>query len=187
MEIELYPPVKLVISGPVGAGKTTLINMLSETEVVNTDEVATEDLGKATTTVALDFGSFVIDNYPIHLFGTPGQERFDFMWDVLCEGAFGLLVLVAGDNPRDFPQARRILEYITSQIPIPFLIGVTRQDLERVWAPEDVAEYFDLPNDLVTGLNATTHEGCLQTLYKLFGIINQSFEEQQQAQEETGA
>jgi hypothetical protein len=164
-------PLKLVIAGPVGAGKTTFIQSLSETLVVDTDVISTEDIGKATTTVALDFGTLELDGTPIHLFGTPGQDRFDFMWEILCEGALGLVLLVAGDRPTDFPQARRILEFITTRISVPFLVGVTRQDLPRVWDPEDVADYFELPSEQVIGLNATRSTSSVLTLIRLLETI----------------
>ena len=164
-------PLKLVIAGPVGAGKTTFIQALSETEVVDTDELASEDIGKARTTVALDFGTLELDGVPIHLFGTPGQDRFDFMWEILCEGALGLILLVAGDRPTDFSHARRILEFITTRINVPFLVGVTRQDLPRVWDPEDVADYFEIPSDQVIGLNATSSTSSVLSLIRLLETI----------------
>jgi uncharacterized protein len=164
-------PLKLVIAGPVGAGKTTFIQSLSETEVVDTDEFASEDIGKAKTTVALDFGTLELDGVPIHLFGTPGQDRFDFMWEILCEGSLGLILLVAGDRPTDFPHARRILEFITTRVNVPFLVGVTRQDLPRVWDPEDVADYFELPGDQVIGLNATSSTSSVLSLIRLLETI----------------
>ncbi|NJK46351.1 MAG: ATP/GTP-binding protein [Pleurocapsa sp. SU_196_0] len=164
-------PLKLVVSGPVGAGKTTFIGSLSEIPVVNTDELASEDIGKDTTTVALDFGVLTLDDVPVHLFGTPGQDRFDFMWEILCEGALGLLVLVAGDRPQDFPHARRIMEFITSRIAVPFLVGVTRQDLPRVWDPEEVAGYFALEPHQVIGINATSPTSSLLAMVRLLESV----------------
>ena len=166
-------PLKLVVAGPVGAGKTTFVGSLSEIPVVSTDELASEDIGKLHTTVAMDFGLLTLDNIPVHLFGTPGQDRFDFMWEILCEGALGLMLLVAGDRPQDFPHARRILEFITSRVPVPFMIGVTRQDLPRVWEPPDVADYFELPHEQVVGLNATSTTSSVLALISLLESIHQ--------------
>ncbi|PYE53759.1 GTP-binding protein [Deinococcus yavapaiensis] len=164
-------PLKIVVSGPVGAGKTTFIRTLSETPVLDTEAEPSEDIGKATTTVAFDFGTMHLDDLPVHLYGTPGQDRFDFMWDILCQGALGLVMLVAGDRPGDFPKARSIFEFVTSRHPVPFIIGVTRQDLERVWEPEDVADYFELPTSHVVGLNATDAEQSTLTLVRMLELI----------------
>ncbi|UZX14749.1 ATP/GTP-binding protein [Thermus sp. PS18] len=167
-------PLKLVVAGPVGAGKTTFIQSLSEIPVVETDEWSSEEIGKAKTTVAMDYGLLTLDGVPIHLFGTPGQERFDFIWDVLVEGALGLVLLVAGDRPADFPKARYILEYLTSRHPIPFVVGVTRQDLERVWRPEEVADFFGLPTEQVVGMNATSPTSATLALIRMLELVTGS-------------
>ncbi len=158
--------MKLVITGPMGAGKTTLIRTLSEVPVVET-EAFSEEKG-APTTVALDYGLLRIGGLEIHLFGTPGQERFGFMWEVLMQGALGFLLLVAGDDPGHLPKARRLLDRITSQFPVPYLVEVTKQDLPRVWGPEEVAEFFFLPPERVVGLSALDRRSALGTLLQLW-------------------
>lgn len=164
-------PLKLVVSGPVGAGKTTFIRALSEIPVVETDELASEAIGKAKTTVALDYGLVTLDELPVHLFGTPGQARFDFMWDVLVEGALGFILLVAGDQPSAFASARQILEYLTSRHPVPFIVGVTRQDLPRVWQPDEVADWFGLPAPQVVGVNATSPTSAVKLLMRMLELV----------------
>jgi small GTP-binding protein len=164
-------PLKIVVSGPVGAGKTTFIRSLSDTPFVDTDEAASEDIGKASTTVALDFGTLEIEGTQVHLFGTPGQDRFDFMWEILCEGALGLVLLVSGQAPAQLAKARDILEFVTSRIAVPFLVAVTRQDLPRVWAPDEVADYFGLPPSQVVGLTATSRDSCTAALVALLEIV----------------
>jgi uncharacterized protein len=161
----------MVVAGPVGAGKSTFIRSLAEGGFVETDEAASEDIGKAATTVALDFGTLEMDGLKLYLFGTPGQDRFDFVWEVLCEGAFGFVLLVSGEDPRQLSRARSILEFVTSRIPVPFLVGVTHQDRPRVWEPGDVADYFALPAAQVVGLDATSRPSCLSTVAALLEVI----------------
>lgn len=82
--------LRVVVTGGVGAGKTSLIRTISEIEVVDTDKKATDEVRqlKEKTTVALDFGRLTIaSNQSLHLYGTPGQLRFDFMWDILIAKA----------------------------------------------------------------------------------------------------
>lgn len=93
---------KIVIVGPVGAGKTQAVKVLSDIEVVSTEAAATDGVGavKAETTVAMDYG---VLNLPggdrVRLYGTPGQERFDFMWEILSENALGVVLLLDGSAP----------------------------------------------------------------------------------------
>ncbi|AKU67517.1 MULTISPECIES: GTP-binding protein [Ottowia] len=93
---------KLVFAGPVGAGKTTAIQSLSDIEVVRTEANATDEvrLLKQTTTVAMDYGRMNLPNGDqVRLFGTPGQKRFDFMWDILTENALGLVLMLNAASP----------------------------------------------------------------------------------------
>lgn len=132
---------KIIFTGPVGAGKTTAINVLSDIDTVSTETGATDETRdrKDQTTVAMDFGRVALSGgASIHLYGTPGQERFDFMWDILVEGAIGLVLLV--DNSRPDPMkdlrffATAFREFIDQTAVV---VGVTRSDLAPVPIPED--------------------------------------------------
>lgn len=123
---------KIIFTGPVGAGKTTAIQTMSDIPIVSTNEEAsdmTKDR-KPQTTVAMDYGRINIGTKEkIHLYGTPGQERFSFMWDILTKGALGLILLI--DNSRDNPQqdlrfyTNAFKEFIEKG---DLIIGVTRMD-----------------------------------------------------------
>lgn len=126
---------KILFAGPVGAGKTTAIASVSDTKVIQTDVRATDEVieRKDRTTVAMDYGTLEIDaGLTIQLVGTPGQERFDFMWDILARGALGALVLI--DNARPDPLKdldvylsafHRLLHHSGGR----GVVGVTRRDL----------------------------------------------------------
>lgn len=96
--------IKLIFTGPPGAGKTTAIATISEFPPVSTDVFATDELAdvKERTTVAMDFGEITLeDGQKVRLYGTPGQKRFDFMWEILVQGGLGLVLLI--DNRRADP------------------------------------------------------------------------------------
>jgi hypothetical protein len=97
---------KIIFGGPVGAGKTTAIAAISDIPVVNTEAKPSDDIAKlkATTTVAMDYGILNLGgDAKVHLYGTPGQERFSFMWDILSMGGMGFVLLL--DNTRKDPLA----------------------------------------------------------------------------------
>lgn len=124
-------PVKIVIAGGFGVGKTTAVASISDippltteadmtTASVGVDETRTGS-GKTTTTVAMDFGSVGIDHtLKLYLFGTPGQSRFSFMWDDLIRGALGALVIVDGDRLEDCHAAVDYFE----KTDVPFVVAV---------------------------------------------------------------
>ena len=164
-------PLKVIVTGPVGAGKSTLIRTLSETPVVDTDAPVSQDIGKPTTTVALDHGTLHLDGYLLHLFGTPGQERFDFMWEVLSDGALGIVLLVRAHQPADLPQARNILDFITSRVAVPHVVGVTHLDMERVWQPEEIAVFLGTPPERVVGCDPRSPQAAIKPLVRLLELI----------------
>ncbi|MGI2901805.1 GTP-binding protein [Tolypothrix sp. VBCCA 56010] len=134
--------LRIVITGGVGAGKSSLIRTISEIDVVDTEKEVTDELAeiKAKTTVAMDFGRIVIAaNQSLHLYGTPGQARFDFMWDILIRKAQAYILLVAAHRPDHFRFGRKIVKFMNQRVQIPYLIGVTHTDCADAWELEDVA------------------------------------------------
>jgi uncharacterized protein len=97
---------KIIFAGPVGSGKTTSISSVSDIMVVGTEAKASDEvsLRKANTTVAMDYGVLNLEGgMKVHLYGTPGQTRFDFMWEILSQGAMGFVILI--DSLRSDPLA----------------------------------------------------------------------------------
>jgi len=134
--------VKMVVTGPFNAGKTEFIQSVSEIDVVSTERKISgrdERVVKESTTVAMDFGRITVDeDLVLYLFGTPGQKRFDFMWEILSEGMLGFIVLVDSTRPETFREARKILETFRAYAPTPYVVAANKQDKKDAWEVEDI-------------------------------------------------
>jgi signal recognition particle receptor subunit beta len=145
-------PVKIVVTGPFSAGKTTLIQTISEVAIVGTDRDVTDDTRsvKERTTVAMDFGRISFESdASLFLFGTPGQRRFEVMWEILSEGMIGFILLIHAGDPRSVAEAHEILQSFQRYADVPFVVGVTHLDevgepVETVLA--DVRATLGLPH-----------------------------------------
>jgi uncharacterized protein len=133
--------VKMVITGPFNSGKTQFVGSISEIDVVSTERKISSDAErvKDQTTVAMDFGRITVDDdLVLYLFGTPGQRRFDFMWEILAEGMLGFVVLVDSARPETFREARQILETFRAYAPTPYVVAANKQDMPDAWALDDL-------------------------------------------------
>ncbi len=135
--------VKMVITGPYASGKTEFIKSISEIDVVSTEAKVSEGTQerevKADTTVAMDFGRITVDDdLVLYLFGTPGQRRFDFMWEILAEGMLGFVVMVDSTKPETFREAKSILETFRAYAPTPYVVAANKQDVPDAWPADDL-------------------------------------------------
>lgn len=128
---------KIIFAGPVGSGKTTSISSVSDIMVVGTEAKASDDvaLRKENTTVAMDYGILNLDGgQKVHLYGTPGQDRFSFMWDILSEGAMGFVILIDSLRPDPMGDLDTYLNAFSRSITKcggAVVIGVTRTENNR--------------------------------------------------------
>lgn len=133
--------VKMVITGPFNSGKTAFVRSISEIDVVSTERSISSEAEKVkeTTTVAMDFGRITVDDdLVLYLFGTPGQRRFDFMWEILSEGMLGFVVLVDSSRSETFREAKSILETFRAYAPTPYVVAANKQDLPDAWTIDDL-------------------------------------------------
>jgi signal recognition particle receptor subunit beta len=168
---------KIVVAGGFGVGKTTLVTAVSEITPLQTEAAMTEasedhdDLSdtpdKLTTTVAMDFGRITLDDdLVLYLFGTPGQQRFWFMWDDLVRGAIGAVVLADTRRLKDcFPA----LDYFES-CGLPYVVAVNHFDDSERFEPEDVREALTIPAHIpVMIMDARRRISAIETLLTLVG------------------
>ncbi|MGB9673049.1 MAG: GTP-binding protein [Anaerolineales bacterium] len=172
--------VKMVVTGPFNAGKTAFIRTVSEINVVSTERKISQEAEKVkeTTTVAMDFGRISIDqDLVLYLFGTPGQRRFDFMWEILSEGMLGFVVMVDSCKPETFREARSILETFRAYAPTPYIVAANKQDLPDAWDVEDLRIALRLdPQVRLLPCIATDKESVKKVLIELLNQILRELE-----------
>ncbi len=170
--------VKIVVTGPFSAGKTTLIRTISEITVLSTERDITDSTRsrKAETTVAMDFGRITIDrDLVLYLFGTPGQDRFDFMWEILGEGMLGYILLLDASQPDSLTESVAILAAFRRMARVPFVVALNRAaGLDQ--AEEDrVRSVLELDEDTpVVPCDATDRESVKTVLLALlYSVVDQ--------------
>ncbi|ARF59898.1 ATP-binding protein [Streptomyces gilvosporeus] len=176
--------LKILVAGGFGVGKTTLVGSVSEIRPLSTEERLTEAgrpvdsldgvQHKTTTTVAMDFGRITLhDDLALYLFGTPGQDRFWFLWDELAQGALGAVVLA---DTRRLADCFSAIDYFEHRA-IPFVVAVNCFDGARTHSPDEVARALDLdPGTPVLLCDARDRASCKEVLIGLVEHAAASYE-----------
>ena len=170
--------VKIVVTGPFSAGKTTLIRTISEITVLSTEKDISDHTKsrKAETTVAMDFGRITIDrDLVLYLFGTPFQDRFDFMWEILGEGMLGYILLVDSSREDSLGEAVGILAAFRKMARVPFVVALNRSAGMDPQDEERVRDVLALDEDTpVVPCDATDRESVKSVLLALlYSVVDQ--------------
>ena len=172
--------LKILVTGAFNAGKTEFIRAISEIDPVSTEKRLTsyKNDEKQETTVAMDFGRITIDeDLVLYLFGTPGQERFDFMWDLLSEGILGYIVMVDSSDAESFAQARKILEFF-EPVDVPFVVAANKQDIKGALNLSEIKRRLTLTDSVqVLSCVASEKESVKKVLLSLLYEVMDFLEE----------
>ncbi|MEN8260814.1 MAG: ATP/GTP-binding protein [Pseudomonadota bacterium] len=174
---------KIIFTGPVGAGKTTAIASISDMPPLTTDAAASDmtKQRKAATTVAMDYGIMELKgDEKIHLYGTPGQERFDFMWDILTTGGIGLIILLDNTRADPFQDMRFFLDAFVNFIDSTSVaIGVTQMDISSYPTIDDYHLYLrDTPlNPPIFSVDARVKEDVSLLVQSLLYSLDPGLED----------
>lgn len=156
---------KILVTGTFNAGKTTFIKSISEIDTVYTDKKMLES--EEWTTVAMDFGRIMVDEkLSLYLFGTPGQERFDFMWDILQEDIIGFVLLVDSIVPK-VEATLGILDFFAERTDAPYVVACTKQDHKNALPVETIKTQLGLNAVPILPCVATDRESVKQVLLVL--------------------
>jgi len=152
---------KILVTGPFGSGKTTLIKQVSDEQFSGKDVATTDELAqyKGMTTVGMDFGIIHVDeSLDVHLFGTPGQARFNFMWKILSKGALGGIFLVDSASERALAEAELMIKVWSDLPDFRVVVGATKQDVAGATPLEGLSQRLNLGDIPVFAIDARSKE-----------------------------
>lgn len=153
--------VKILVTGPYRAGKSSLINTMTRGNSFNID--------RRGTTVCMDYGYVDVDGVKLHLFGTPGQERFAVVRQILAEGMRILVMVVDSTKPESISQAKKILTELSPNN-VPCIVAANKQDRPEAMSPAEVQKIMNLPRIFAVGTSAVATNGTHELLSKLYVV-----------------
>lgn len=166
---------KVVVTGPFNVGKTEFIRTISDIPILTTEKRITDHLAatKEETTVAMDYGQVRIGEDLFHLYGTPGQPRFDFMWDILSKEMHAFILLVDSSDVGGLMEARQLIRVFSHKGSVPYLIAANKQDKENVLPVEEIARRLGVDGKIrVVPCVATNRESVYNVLKELQALLH---------------
>ncbi|MCP4543117.1 MAG: GTP-binding protein [Chloroflexi bacterium] len=166
---------KVVVTGPFNVGKTEFVRTISDIPIVSTERRITDDLvsTKKETTVAMDYGHVKVDDDMFHLHGTPGQPRFDFMWEILSKEMHAYLLLVDSSRLESLFDAKKLLRTFGRKGNAPCMIVANKQDMESVLSTEEIRKRLGLDEEtLIVPCVATEKEKVRDVMKKLQVLVH---------------
>ena len=177
--------LKMVVTGPFDAGKTTLIQSISEIPVLSTERSVSDNgydsaVSSRATTVAMDFGRLSIgEDLALHLFGTPGQRRFDFMWEILADGMLGFVVMVDGSDEASIAGTKETLEFFTGAAQVPYIVAVNKVAEDDEGAITTVRDALGVADEIrVVACDARDRESVKTVLVELLLTVLEQVSEE---------
>ncbi len=141
---------KILVTGPFNAGKTAFIRTASDIDIVTTERKITDpslEGVKEETTVAMDYGQTRLEKVLLHLYGTPGQARFDFMWDILSREMDAFILVIDSQDRSSLMEAKQILRLFRKKSKVPFVIVANKQDAERRLSNDEIARALGITEE----------------------------------------
>ena len=166
--------MKVLVTGPFNAGKTEFIRTVSDIPVVSTERPISDDLKsvKDETTVAMDYGQAKVNGDIFHLYGTPGQSRFDFMWDILSKEMHAFILMVDSCDRGTFSEARRLLRVFRRKARVPYVVVANKQDSAQALPVEEIGKALKLASKTpILPCVATDKASALQVLEGLLPLV----------------
>jgi len=167
---------KVLVTGPFNAGKTEFTRTISDIPIVTTERRISDHFKtvKDETTVAMDYGQCRLDGDLFHLYGTPGQPRFDFMWDILSEEMQAFIVLVDSNDREGLLEAKRLIRLFRRKGRVPYLVAANKQDLDNVLPVETIGKKLGLDEEIpLVACVATDKASVRNVLNELKRLLGQ--------------
>jgi signal recognition particle receptor subunit beta len=165
---DLKQKVNILVVGPNGSGKTTFLNTLSMTPIVEVDYRCSDEIIENDTPNGVEFGAFITPNVEVELRGIPAGNALGMNWEVACEGTDAVIMLVPSDNPRSFIEAQKTLDVVAKTMDVPVLLCLTKIDEGLIWEHADVADCFQIPADFIVDLDPRNYQDSFDALNYLF-------------------